>query len=715
MIVSWRSRPSDSILQLWSCFCRSSAGPLSSLPSGRSSRMRRRLRERSRRLALRSFRALDDEEVETPPIGRPIWNTRIYVLDGCLEPVAVGVVGELYISGSGVGRGYLGRGGLSAERFVADRFGGAGGRMYRSGDLARWRFDGVLEFVGRADQQVKVRGFRIEPGEIEAALLGDGSVSQAAVVARVDGSGGAQLVGYVVAAAGRAVDAPALRAHVGSRLPDYMVPSAIVELDRLPLTANGKLDRGALPAPEYRGRVGGGLPRTPQEEVLCALFAEVLGVAGVGIEDNFFALGGDSIVSIQLVSRARKAGLVITPRAVFEHQTVAGLAGVASVIGETSGAADIAIGGLAPTPIMRWLLERGGALDRFNQAMLLQVPAGMREADLTSALQAVLDHHDALRLRLEVAAEEGEWKLEVAPPGAVRAASCIRRIDISGLDAGGREACISEHGRAAESRLSPGLRAMVQAVWFDAGAHRSGRLLLTIHHLAVDGVSWRILVPELAAAWAAIAGGGEPVLTARGTSFRRWSQWLASRAQDAACVGELSFWTGMLSERSLSLVDGSLDPARDTMGTAGRLTLTLPVALTQAMLTRVPAAFHCGIQHVLLTGLALAIAQWCGRRGRGASTAVLVDVEGHGREEVSADIDLSRTVGWFTSLYPVRLDVGGVDVEEALGGGAALGRALKLIKEQLRGVPGNGLGYGLLRYLNPRTGSQLASFAAPQI
>src|SRR5262249_45078282 len=518
------------------------------------------------------------------PLGGPIWNTRIYVLDGGLEPVPVGVVGELYIAGAGVGRGYVGRGGLTGERFVADRFGAAGRRIYRSGGLARWRGGGGLEFVGRADHQVKVRGFRIEPGEIEAALVRHASVTQAVVVARADRAGGSQLVGYVVLAAGAQVDAAALRAHVGSRLPEYMVPSAIVVLEHLPLTANGELDRGALPAPEVRASVLRFAGST-REELLCALFAEVLGLERVGIDDNFFALGGDSIVSIQLVSRARKAGLVITPRAVFEHQTVAGLAGVASVIGETSGAgSDIAIGGLAPTPIMRWLLERGGALDRFNQAMLLQVPAGMREADLIFALQAVFERHDAWRLRVE-AAGAGEWTLEVAPAGAVDAAACIRRIDIGGLDAGGREACICEHARAAESRLSPAAGEMVQAVWFDAGAQRSGRLLLMIHHLAVDGVAGGILVPELAAAGAGIARGEAPALTARGTSFRRWSQRLELRAQDAACIGELSFWSGLLSAPSLSLLDGSLDPARDTMGTAGRLTLTLPVALTQALLT----------------------------------------------------------------------------------------------------------------------------------
>ncbi len=244
---------------------------------------------------------------------------------------------------------------------------------------------------------------------------------------------------------------------------------------------------------------------------------------------------------------------------------------------------------------------------------------------------------------------------------------------------------------------------MVQAVWFDAGAAAAGRLLLTIHHLAVDGVSWRILVPELAAAWEALAHGLVPVPAARGTSFRRWAHRLASHAQDEGRLAELSLWSAMLREPSLSLIDGALDPVRDVSGTAGHLTLTLPAELTTALLTRVPAAFHGGINDVLLTGLAVAIADWCRRRGRGSSAAVLLDLEGHGREEVFADVELSRTVGWFTSLFPLRLDLGGLDLEEALAGGAALGRALKLIKEQLRALPDNGLGYGVLRYLNAQT------------
>ena len=586
--------------------------------------------------------------------------------------------------------------------------------MYRTGDLARWRGDGVLEFLGRADAQVKVRGFRIEPGEIEAALVGHGDVAQAAVIAREDGPGGKRLVGYVVAAGAAVPDAAVLRAHLGRSLPEHMVPSAFVVLERLPLTPNGKLDRRALPAPEQPVGAVRRVPRTPQEEILCALFAEVLGLERVGIDDNFFALGGDSIMSIQLVSRARKAGLMITPRAVFQHQTVEALSGVVGLVAPTpSPLLEIATGALPATPIMHWLLERGGPIDRFCQAMLLQVPAGLQYDHLVGALQSLLDHHDALRLRLT--GSDAPWSLEVAPAGAVSAGDCLRRIDIRGLDDAGLRACIAEAAPAAERRLAPAAGVMVAAVWFDAGAQAPGRLLLTIHHLAVDGVSWRILVPELAAAWEAIAQGKVPALAARATSFRGWAQRLASHARAGGRVEELAFWSGMLGAPSLALVEGALDPKRDINGTAGRLTLTLPAALTGALLTRVPAAFHGGINDVLLTGLVVAIADWCRRRGRGSGPAVLLDLEGHGREEVFGDVDLSGTVGWFTSLFPVRLDPGALDVEDAMAGGGALGRALKSIKEQLRALPDNGLGYGVLRYLNPQTAAQLEGFASPQI
>src|SRR5262249_48663373 len=288
-----------------------------------------------------------------------------------------GLRGSFTLAARGGRGGVLAGGGWRRGGLAGARAGGAGRRMYRTGDLARWSAAGELEFLGRADAQVKLRGYRIEPGEIEAALCGHASVVQAAVIAREDGGVGKRLVGYVVGASGERPEGRALRAHVGRLLPEYMVPSAIVVLDRLPLTPNGKLDRRALPAPEAeaRGVVRGA--RTPQEELLCALFAEVLGVDRVGIDENFFELGGDSIMSIQLVSRARKAGLIITPRTVFQHQTVERLAAVAS-FAEEAGARlpDVAVGPLAATPIMHWLLERGGPIDRFNQAVLLQVPAG---------------------------------------------------------------------------------------------------------------------------------------------------------------------------------------------------------------------------------------------------------------------------------------------------------------------------------------------------
>ena len=351
--------------------------------------------------------------------------------------------------------------------------------MYRTGDLARWRADGVLDFLGRADSQVKIRGFRIEPGEIEAALARHAAVAQAAVIAREDQGGHKRLVAYVVPRADQTADPEALRAHVAARLPDYMVPAAMVLLEQLPLTPNGKLDRKALPAPELVPPGSAETAAHAQEDLLCALFAELLGLEQIGVDDNFFALGGDSIMSIQLVSRARQAGLAITPRAVFQHPSVAALAAVATPVTDTVPALpDIAVGALPATPIMRWLLERGGPIDRSHQSTLLTLPAQLEHDHLLAALQAVLDHHDVLRLRLIAGAEPDAWNFEIPLAGAVQAAACTRRIDVRGLDAEARRTCVVEQAGAAATKLAPAAGVMVQAVHLDAGDDRRGELLL---------------------------------------------------------------------------------------------------------------------------------------------------------------------------------------------------------------------------------------------
>jgi amino acid adenylation domain-containing protein/non-ribosomal peptide synthase protein (TIGR01720 family) len=650
---------------------------------------------------------------ESVPIGSPVASTHVYILNEWLRPAPLGAIGELYLAGEGLARGYLNRPDLTADRFVPNPFSVTGGeRMYRTGDNARYLPDGKLEFFGRTDQQIKLRGYRVELGEIETALMSCDGVASAVVIVREDRPGEKRLTGYVVANSEVKLDPAELRDRLMKTIPSHMVPTAFVALDKLPVTATGKLDRKALPAPDFSPPLVKKPPRTYEERILCALLIEILGVPEIGLGDNFFNLGGDSILAIQLVSRMRRAGLVITTRDVFQHQTIAGLAeAVRPLTQQASSVRDTGTGTLPLTPIMHWLFERGGPIQRFSQSMLLRVPGGLGERNLIGALQAVVDHHDVLRLRLE----NGSDRLEIRPAGSLRAETVFHLCSIENLGEDGRNALMLQQAHAAEMRLSPENGITAQAVWFDNGTELAGRLLLIIHHLAVDAVSWQILIPDLTAAWQSLSAGLPPVLASRGTSFRQWSERLSVEANSQKRAGELEFWKSRLDHSEATLFEKPFDPSRDTLATGRHLTLTLPANITAPLLSSVPAAFGARINEVLLAALVLAVSQWRKRGGRRQGNSLLLDLEGHGREEIFNDVDLSRTVGWFTTLFPVRIELEKVNLGNLGLTGDVLEQAVKAVRAQLRAVPDAGLGYGLLRYLNPQTAPVLADLPRPEV
>ncbi|WP_096439511.1 non-ribosomal peptide synthetase [Mycobacterium shigaense] len=605
------------------------------------------------------------------PIGSPVPGAALFVLDAWLRPVPAGVVGELYVAGRGVSAGYIRRSGLTASRFVACPFGKAGERMYRTGDLVRWGADGQLRYLGRADEQVKIRGYRIELGEVQAALAGLDGVEQAAVIAREDRPGDKRLVGYITGTA----DPAEARAELAERLPAYMVPTAVVAVEAMPLTANGKLDRRALPAPEYRGG-GYRAPSTVVEEILAGIYAQVLGLERVGVDDSFFDLGGDSILSMQVTARARAAGVLCRPRDIFVEQTVARLAQVATVATEVEGVVDEGVGPVAATPIMRWLRSVEGPVEQFNQTVVVDAPAGVTHADVVTVLQGLVDRHAMLRLRVGDDGAGG-WSLTVPEPGSLDMHGCVHTVDVLS-----DEALV-----AARATLNPADGVVVSAVW----AESTRQLALIIHHLAVDGVSWRVLLEDLNIAWAQHHSGQPVSLPTGGTSFARWSTLLSEHAREAAVVDSAGVW------REIAATPAALPApaAEDTYASAQNLTVSLDVETTRLLLGEVPAAFHAGVNDILLIAFGLAWAQFLD-----TATPIGIDVEGHGRhEELSADVDLSRTVGWFTTKFPVALSVGGLDWAAVLAGDARLGALVKAVKEQLRALP-DPLSYGLLRYVN---------------
>ncbi|MFC3510627.1 amino acid adenylation domain-containing protein [Amycolatopsis halotolerans] len=613
-------------------------------------------------------------------IGQPMPGVRVLVLDSALRPLPPGITGELYLAGDCLARGYGDRPALTAERFTACPYGPPGARMYRTGDLAHWDSEGTLHYDGRTDGQLKINGVRVEPGEIEAALLTHPDVEQAVVVTVEK-----RLIAYVVPE----IDAADVREHLGRVLPQAVVPGAVVGLAELPRLANGKVDRAALPRPD---RPESRRPATAREETLCRIFGSVLGTTEVGADDGFLDLGGDSISAIQLVTRAQAAGLGFTLREVFRHGSPAGLAAVARV------RAEVELGGKAPlTPVMHWLTETGGDIDRFSQSAFVHTPAGLAEARLAGALEQVLARHDMLRMRWT----RGAIEIQAS------AGSCLRRVDATGPDT---DALTQAEAAAAGASLAPEQGVIVRAVWFDAGPDRRGSLLLIVHHLAVDIVSWPILLSDLAAACEAPDTPLPPVPT----SFRAWATRLHEEARSTRRLAELPYWHSVVANTGPAITTGSLNRERDTFGTATHHTVSLPVDTTRAVLGPVCAAFHASAEDVLLTALAIAVADWRERNGL-PRTAFRVDVEGHGRADLDEAIDLTRTVGWFTSMRPVRLDPGPLRWDDVWSGGADVGASLRRVKEQVRSAPGQGLGYGLLRYLNPDTAAGLATAPSAQI
>ncbi|GGC77018.1 non-ribosomal peptide synthase/polyketide synthase [Hoyosella rhizosphaerae] len=656
-----------------------------------------------------SYARMTDADTVSVPIGHPVPNIDLLVLDRRLQPVPVGVAGELYVAGVGVGRGYGGQMALTAGRFVANPQGTSGERMYRTGDLVRWRADGELEYIGRTDFQVKLRGFRIELGEIELALLSHDSVAQAtAVVLRGEGTPD-RLVGYVVAAEGTVVDDGDVLRHVAEFLPGYMVPSVLVVLDSLPLTASGKIDRKALPEPNFGAMVSSSRdPKNETERILAEIFASALGLPEIGLDDSFFALGGDSIMSIHVVSRAKAAGILITPRDVFERRTVAALAQVAKSIDATTDVVVLneleggGVGSVPLTPVMSWMVERGGDFGQYSQAALLTLPVGITADGLAATLQAVVDHHDLLRACVSRSG------LEVLPAGSIAANEVVTRVRPNAAPGTAEFAsAVSESLTASAERLDPSTGRMLQAVWFDLGPDTAGRVLLVIHHVAVDGVSWRVLVPDLIAAWAQIRDGGLPELPPVGTSFRRWAHGLKEMAESRA--DEFTLWEDMIQGDEPILGSRALDPVVDVNRTLKRATFEITPNATETLLTTVPEVLRGGVDDGLIASLVLALARWKG------ATTPLIGLEGHGREEAAVPgADVSRTLGWFTTIAPVRFDASYVDIADAFSGGEDAGVVLKSVKEQLRSVPDRGVGFGMLRYLHSDGAARLGA-ANPQV
>ncbi|MEG4574238.1 amino acid adenylation domain-containing protein [Microcoleus sp. N3A4] len=729
----------------------------------------------------------DSTDNTLPHIGRPIDNTQVYILDRYLQPVPIGVAGEVHIASVGLARGYLNRPDLTAEKFIFNPFSNQpSSRLYKTGDLARYLPDGNIEYLSRIDNQVKIRGFRIELGEIEAVLANHPNVRSVTVIDREDAPGDKRLVAYLVSSLipdripyhsecqlelnGNAITihtqdistggvglvgvlaiergksvrvhmqlpgeseprwlsgtvvwsrppqagirfhlTPSeqaqidqsvdyqldtqdlwktlqrtvtrnLRHYLKQKLPDYMIPSAFVLMKALPLTPNGKIDTKALPKPysaHQQLATNFVAPRTEAEQTLAQIWCEVLHLQQVSIHDNFFEVGGDSILSIQIISRANIAGLQLTPKQIFQHQTIAELAAVATPTETNKAEQGLITGSLPLTPIQHWFFAQNlPESHHWNQTFLLEVPATFKPNLLQQAVQQLLLHHDALRLRF-TESEQGWQQFNALPDEIVP----FSLIDLSVLPETTQTETIETISAQLQASLNLATGPIVRVALFHLGNSKPSRLLLVIHHLAVDGVSWRILLDDLQTAYQQLETGKPIQIPAKTTSFKELSEKLTEYANSPTARKEVTYWSN-LSASKITPLPVDYIRGTNTKASARNVSVSLNKEETRALLQEVPKAYRTQINDILLTALVEVLTNWT------QSNSVLINLEGHGREEILPDVDLSRTVGWFTTIFPVLLKL---EVTNNLGD------AIRSIKEQIRAIPNRGIGYGLLRYLS---------------
>ncbi|OBA64268.1 non-ribosomal peptide synthetase [Mycobacterium sp. 1100029.7] len=624
-------------------------------------------------------------EYDEPSIGRPTRHTRGYVLDSALRPVPVGATGELYLGGAQLARGYLGRAGETSHRFVADPF-VSGERMYRTGDLARRGPGGALQYVGRADAQVKIRGYRVEPGEIAAALESHPAVQHAGVLVRTRQSA-ARLTAYVVisAAAARPPTAAELRGMLGSRLPRYMIPQRIVTVDEIPLTSNGKLDEAALSAFDAAETADAAeaQPETPTEVALAEVLSELLQLPRIDVAADFLQLGLDSIMALSVVQAARARGVALRARLILECANVRELA--EAVDAETHSAATDVEEDTEALPVLpngRWLYEFGEPR-RLAQTEAIRLPEHVTREHLDAALAGIIDGHEVLRTRLDRAT----MTLVAAPARS----AVIREVTVSE----NLQAEVPSHVAQAVDRLDPERGVLLAAVWLRPPAGPSV-LLLAAHVLAMDPASWRVVLGELDAALSALASGHSPAPIREHTSYRRWAGVLTERAHQLDTV---KFWAGQSAGEDPALGARRLDPARDRAGD-----LDVRMIATDADITRALLDSGLPLPHLLIAATAATVTRWRQARNQ-ATPPQLLALETHGRADKLIDksgahtIDTGDTVGLLSSIYPVRVQT--TDPRD--------------VGEQLAAIPGDGLDYGLLRYLRADTAKVLAPLPNPQL